>query len=535
VEVSVQSGLGETGQMFAFLRDITNRKQAERQLQYSHDLLEYIITHARSAIAVHDRDLRYVYVSKRYLSEYGIKEANVIGKHHYEVFPDLPQKWRDVHQRSLKGEVLSAEEDAYARENGSVVWTRWECRPWFQAEGVIGGIIIYTEVITERKALEAQLLQAQKLESIGQLAGGVAHDFNNILAATMMHLNLLQRKNNLDAETREALVELMEEARRAANLTRQLLAFSRRSVLEVKLLDLNELVADLLKMLGRLIGEDIHIRFDRSGSTPLVEADAGMLEQVLLNLAVNARDAMPRGGRLTIAVEPISINSVRGRLAADARVGCFICLSVADTGCGMDEATVKRIFEPFFTTKEVGKGTGLGLATVHGIVGQHKGWLEVESSVGCGSIFRVFLPAAEERRLEPVKCEPTELPKGKETILLVEDEATVRKASAQGLRLLGYMVLEAANGKEAMLRWQENGPAIDLLFTDMVMPEGMTGLDGAERLRMEKRGLPVIIVSGYNAEITKPAQLDAQGIMYLQKPFQLEAMAKAVRDCFTKR
>jgi CheY-like chemotaxis protein len=380
--------------------------------------------------------------------------------------------------------------------------------------------------------LESQLRQAQKLEAVGQLAGGVAHDFNNILAAMMMHLGLLQMNAALDAETQQALKELDAQTRRAAALTRQLLMFSRRSVLAVRPLDLNEVVANLLKMLSRLIGEQIELRFDGMAGLPPVGADAGMLEQVLMNLVVNARDAMPKGGCITIRTRCEDLGGRDIRLNPNRRSGRFVSLAVADTGTGMEEATLKRIFEPFFTTKEAGKGTGLGLATVHGIVAQHRGWVEVESAPGQGTTFRVFLPSMVEAT-EPVApvAPREELRRGRETVLLVEDDAKVRRSVCQALQALGYRVYEAANGQDAVRLWQEVGVQVQLLLTDMVMPEGMTGLELVESLQALKPGLKAIISSGYSAEIVQAGVPSEKGIVYLPKPYATKTLAEIVRQC----
>ncbi len=383
----------------------------------------------------------------------------------------------------------------------------------------------------EKAKLESQLHQAQRMESVGQLAGGVAHDFNNVLAAMMMRLSLLQSNPTLDSETRETLDELMHDAKRAASMTRQLLLFSRRSVMELHLLDLNELVSTLLKMLGRLIGEHIVVRFERRDGLPALQADRGMIEQVIMNLAVNARDAMQKGGEITIRIEDLEVDAARVLPYPQVQPGRFLCLSVADTGCGMDDATRGRIFEPFFTTKETGKGTGLGLATVHGIVAQHKGWVEVESEFGKGATFHVFLPASSMQIPQAASAAEAAPIKGHETILVVEDEVGLRRLVAEGLRRLGYSVYEAANGQAAIRIWQERPAQFDLLFSDMVMPEGLTGLDLAEKLKKEKPGLKVVISSGYSAEMAANGRSAIDGITYLQKPYQLEPLSRVVRDC----
>jgi PAS domain S-box-containing protein len=388
--------------------------------------------------------------------------------------------------------------------------------------------------ITERRQLEERLRQAQKMEAIGQLAGGVAHDFNNILAATMMHLSLLQQDPRLEPDILQAIGELQAEAQRAATLTRQLLMFSRRSVLDIKSIDLNEVVSNLLRMLGRLIGEHIDLQFHCRTVLPAVAADPGLIEQVLLNLSVNARDAMPKGGRLIIATEALEVGPERAKQSPDGHAGRFVCLSVEDTGCGMEEATLERLFEPFFTTKEVGKGTGLGLATAYGIVAQHKGWIEVTSQPGRGTTFRVYLPASPNEAAKATADTITELRGGKETILLVEDEPSVRRTVARGLRSLGYEVLEAENGQAAVTLWRNLHQHIHLLLTDLVMPEGMTGLELAQRLKAAEPGLRVIISSGYSAGVAQEGSPAEDGIVYLPKPYDKSVLAKTVRDCLDR-
>ena len=419
-------------------------------------------------------------------------------------------------------------ESKHRRKDGSTFDV--EASAQYRPEGS-GEIIAFVRDITQRKVLEAQLFQAQKLESIGRLAGGVAHDFNNILAAIMLQLGFLQQHPSLDLELQESLSELMNESQRAADLTRQLLMFGRQSVLQFKTLDLNETVANVLKMLMRLIGEHISLRFSRTAGLPPVKADPGMVEQVLMNLCLNSRDSMPRGGRVTISLEAVQADESRTRPYAGVQPGPFACVSVSDTGCGMDEATRQRVFEPFFTTKEVGKGTGLGLATVYGIVGQHKGWIEVDSKLGQGTTFRVFLPATRPEEVEPARTLKPMAIGGYERILLAEDEPAVRQITARGLRRMGYEVLEAASGEEALKLWEQQHLAVDLVLTDMVMSGGMTGLDLAAKLREISPSLKVIISSGYSAEMV--AGSNSTGINYvrLDKPYRLETLSKVVRDC----
>lgn len=392
-------------------------------------------------------------------------------------------------------------------------------------------VLACLEDITQRKLLEDQLRQAQKMEAVGQLAGGVAHDFNNILASIMMHLSWVQMDPQLTAEMRTTLTELTHETNRAANLTRQLLLFSRRQVIQVQRIDLQEVLRDLHKMLHRIIGEQILLVFPEPSGPLWIEADTSMIQQVVLNLCVNARDAMPKGGRLTVSARPVDFSPGFIPAHPEARPGAFVCLSVSDTGCGMDAATQQRIFEPFFTTKEVGQGTGLGLATVFGIIKQHQGWIEVESELGQGSTFRVYLPGAPPAAGQPLPSPSEEIQGGAETILFVEDEASVRKITTLCLRRMGYEVWEAANGVEAVKVWDQHSREIDLLLTDMVMPEGITGLDLAERFRQEKKSLKVIISSGYSTDMIKLGSPGQNRITYLAKPYARDTLAKAIRQC----
>jgi signal transduction histidine kinase/ActR/RegA family two-component response regulator len=400
---------------------------------------------------------------------------------------------------------------------------------------VDGGVIWhgFVQDVTERKTLEAALRQTQKLEAVGQLAGGVAHDFNNLLASMMMQVDMLRMREDLDEELTEGLGELREEAQRAAALTRQLLMFSRRSVLELKPLNLNGAVEGALKMVGRVIGEHVRLRFESWPDLPLVVADLRMMEQVLVNLAVNSRDAMPKGGSIVIRTGEHVFEPVNNALHPLRRAGRFVCLEVRDNGCGMDEETRARVFEPFFSTKPSGKGTGLGLATVHGIAAQHHGWVELESAKDRGTVVRLFIPASEAGEAVKNPGGKDEFRRrGRGTILVVEDEESVRVALGRTLRSMGYTVLVAENGQRAMRVWQQHGEAVDLLITDMVMPEGMTGLELAEKLMALKPGLKVVISSGYSSEIAQAGVPTRTGIRYLPKPYDQSALGRTLEAVF---
>jgi signal transduction histidine kinase/CheY-like chemotaxis protein/HAMP domain-containing protein len=394
----------------------------------------------------------------------------------------------------------------------------------------------YVEDITERLSLEAQLRQSQKMESVGQLAAGVAHDFNNMLTIIQGHSGLLLAKSAEKVELLDSAQAIYFASERAANLTRQLLMFSRKNVMQPKPQDLREVVTQMSKMLQRLLGETITLELRAAADLPLIEADTGMLEQVIMNLAVNARDAMPRGGTLTISTQAVEVTAAYVQSHPEGQPGNYVCLRVSDTGCGMDAPTLARIFEPFFTTKEVGKGTGLGLATVYGIVKQHEGWLQVASEPEKGATFSIFFPATTQpAELKPMHPGPSsEVRGGRETILVVEDEPVLRDMAHVILEECGYTILEAASGRQALDVWDRHSKEIDLLLTDMVMPEGISGMDLAERLRTANPRLKIIFASGYSMDDLDTSFVREGHAIFLQKPYTHVTLAKAVRDCLDR-
>jgi PAS domain S-box-containing protein len=422
------------------------------------------------------------------------------------------------------------------RLNGGAVWLSLTARLVRARDGRPTYHDVFAEDITELKQLEEQFRQSQKMEAFGQLAGGVAHDFNNLLTVIRLSVSLL-RENSLGPQERAmAIEETMRAAERATNLTRQLLTFSRRQPLQPQNLDLNEVVAGMTKMLQRLIGEHITLEAHYAPGGAPVRADAGMMEQALMNLAVNARDAMPRGGRLSLRTSAVNLDAVAVAARPQARPGQYLELAVSDTGTGIAPEHLPHIFEPFFTTKDIGRGTGLGLATVFGIVEQHQGWIEVESRIGEGTTFRVFLPrlAQTAARVDDVRPAAA-LPRGHETILIAEDEADVRGLMQKMLEWHGYRVLVATSGVAALRLWEEHRDAIALLITDMVMPEGMTGRELGERLRAEKSGLKVIYCSGYTDEMLGGDSPLRRGANFIDKPFDVEVLLRRVRECLDAR
>jgi len=515
----------------SIVRDITERKRAEARIMEQASLLD----NAREAIMVRDFEGKFLYWNKGAERMYGWTSQEALGRSVMELLHTDPKKFEEAKQLTISQGEWQGELEHITKDQRKII-SEIRCTLICDHDGRPQSILSITSDITEKKKLEAQYMQAQRMESIGTLAGGIAHDFNNILGATLMHLGLLKQNPELTADIKESLKEIEEETLRATNLTRQLLMFSHPQMLRIRTLDMTKLVNDLLKMLRRLLNENIKINFQGSSDETWIDADLGMVEQVVMNLCLNARDAMPKGGSLTLATMLAEIEEGVARPHPDAHPGRFVCLSVTDTGCGMDKSVLERLFEPFFTTKDEGKGTGLGLATVYRIVKQHQGWVEVKSELGQGSSFRVYLPAgAKPPDVSAVADHEDEIKGGGETILIVEDNLPMRRVASLSLRQLGYAVLEAGDGVEALSVWQEHQEKIELLFTDMVMPGPMTGLDLAVRLKKEKNSLKIIISSGYSADLAESPLVAGQEIPCLQKPYQGRVLAKLVRRCLDKR
>jgi PAS domain S-box-containing protein len=760
--------------------DVTKIREAEAEAEASRDHLRLFIQHAPGAVAMLDLDMRYLAVSPRWMTDFHVGGQDIVGRSHYDIFPELLDATKVLHRRAMRGEVIRSSDERFERADGSVQWVTWEVHPWRVSADAIGGIIIFSEDVTERRrtvealrqrgeefgamfevasigmgqadpgtgqflrvnrkmleitgyseaellamtiaelthpddreddlqafqdvvagktasyrrekryirkdgqitwvnvnmtvlrradgkpihamatieeitsrrlaeeerlrlaaameqaaeaicitdtyahilyvnpafekttgysrdealgrtprilrsgkqdckfyqqmwdvlgrgevwrghfinkrkdgtlfeeeaaispvrdqsgvitnyvaikldvtremALEEQIRQVQKLEAIGQLAGGVAHDFNNILAVILM-----QAEQALDdaggSAVAASLVDIKKAAERASSLTRQLLLFSRRQVMQTVTLDVNGVVTNLAKMLQRILGEDIHLRIDLHGKPLWIRGDVGMIDQVLMNLSVNARDAMPNGGRLTVATGQALLDHDLPERNPRARAGRYCCLTISDDGCGIAADVLPRIFEPFFTTKEPGKGTGLGLATVYGIVEQHKGWIEIATEVGRGSTFSIFLPMTAVEESKPEAAIPARPRGGSETILLVEDDAEVRKVTQTMLERYGYRVVTAGHGPDAMAALERLGNRVDLLLTDMVLPEGMHGRDVANAIRRVVSTVKVMFISGYSPELAgRPLRLQS-GEAFLQKPFELDALLTTVRQC----
>ena len=397
--------------------------------------------------------------------------------------------------------------------------------------------LLILQDITDRVRLENELRQAQKMEAVGRLAAGVAHDFNNMLTVILGYASMMQNGSpKLDEKLASYLRQVEQAAVRATALTHQLLAYSRKQMIQRRPLQLNEIVKQTVSMLRRVIGEHIAIDTSLASELPLIFADASSVDQIIMNLALNARDAMPDGGRLTLSSAAVEIDESYLRRNPEAQLGRNVCLTVKDSGHGMDAATMSRIFEPFFTTKEPGKGTGMGMATVYGVLKQHGGWIEVDSAPGEGTVMRAYLPVSDGVLEDPpaeVSAEPAETPalpapSGDITILLVEDEEMLREFVSTALSSLGYHVLSAANGHEALEIWATRRHEIDLLLTDVVMPESISGRELAHTLMIDKPDLKIIFTSGYSAELIGPEFERGKGHGFLAKPYLTDHLVKFV-------
>ncbi|HKR13738.1 MAG TPA: response regulator [Pyrinomonadaceae bacterium] len=512
------------------LKDITGHKQAIEALRTSEERYRDLVENAHDIIYSHDLDGNYTSINKAGEQITGFSRDEVLHLSLQEtVTPDDLSTANEMLRRKLAGERVTAYEMEIIAKDGRRVALEANTKLIFQ-DGIPIGVQGIARDVTDRKQLELQLRQSQKMEAIGQLAGGVAHDFNNLLTAINGYSSLALQRTNPDERIRGYLEEIRKAGDRAANLTRQLLAFGRKQMLKPVVLNLNDVVADIEKMLRRLIGEDIRFTTKLDPALHKVKTDPGQIEQVLMNLVVNARDAMPFGGTMTVETANFEVDHEYAARHVGIAPGKYVRLAVSDTGCGMDQETKARIFEPFFTTKEKGKGTGLGLSTVYGIVTQSGGNIWVYSEPEKGTVFKVYLPQLQQDAEAPQKVEAeTTAPRGSETILLVEDEAVVRGLARQILEQAGYKVLDASGGDEAIRLCTEEMEPIDLLLTDVVMPE-TSGKEVAQRLTQLRPATRVLFMSGYTDEaIVHHGVLDSN-VEFIQKPFTPVALARKVRE-----
>lgn len=516
-----------------------DHKQTEAELRQSQQRLEHVVTSSPAVLFTLVQDgeiLRPTWISGNVREMMGYEVQEVLHPDWWfqNVHPEEAERvWTEI-QSGLSARDQHTSEYRFRRRDGTYRWVRGELRMLRNANGDPQEVVGSWSDITDQKQLEEQFHQAQKMEAIGQLAGGVAHDFNNLLTVISGYSAIVLSDLGAGDPMRDCIQAISDAGARAANLTRQLLAFSRKAVLEPKVLELNEVVRETEKLLRRLIGEDVQLSVVLDSTISRVKVDRGQLGQVLMNLAVNARDSMPTGGKLTVETRAADLDQEYARLHADVQPGRYVLLSITDTGSGMSAEVKARIFEPFFTTKGIGKGTGLGLAVVLGIVKQSGGHLSVYSEPGIGTTFKVYLPAVEEKVSAPQAAEVGNGGRGSETVLLVEDEEGVRGLAALILKTNGYKVLVAANGKDALRLVEKHPAAIELLVTDVVMPI-MGGPALAEALRPRFPKLQVLYTSGYTDDAVVRHGLLQEQVAFLQKPYTPAALVRKVRQLLDEK
>ncbi|MEP6863183.1 MAG: PAS domain-containing protein [Deltaproteobacteria bacterium] len=512
------------------VRDITVRKRAEDELRMRERAIEavsqgIIITDASKP------DHPIVYASPSFCRLTGYERDEVLGRNcRFLQGPGTdPIPLAELRNAIRTGQPCTVELLNF-RKGGTPFWNNVAISPVKDRDGRVVSFVGVQTDVTARRQLEAQYLQAQKMEAVGRLAGGVAHDFNNVLSVILSYAEMIGEDLKPDEPLHADIEEIRTAALRATDLTRQLLAFSRQQVLQTRVLNLNQVVAGMEKMLRRLLGADIEVTILPDTELWNVKSDPGQVEQILMNLAVNARDAMVRGGKLTIETANVELDDDYARAHLELEAGHYVLLTVTDTGVGMDKATLARIFEPFFTTKDKGKGTGLGLATVFGIVKQSGANIFVYSEPGIGTVFKLYFPkAGGSITVEPPVAEPEPGPQQGGTILLVEDEDPLRALARNILRRQGYVVLEAPNAGEAFLISEQHGGNIDLLLTDVVLPR-MSGRQLAERLAPLRPKMKVLFMSGYTDDTILQHGIIESGVAFLQKPFTPTSITRKVRE-----
>jgi PAS domain S-box-containing protein len=555
-----------------FFRDVTEARRVSLALAESEARFRLFIDRAPAAIAMFDTGMRYLAVSRRFARDYRVGDGrpeNLIGRSHYELFPDIPERWRDNHRRVLAGETLSAEDDAFPRADGHTEWVRWEMAPWRHADGTIGGALLFSEIITQRRetdlalrrltedlearvreeveareAAQARAAQAERLQALGQLAGGIAHDFNNVLQAVESAAMLIERRSEEAAVVRRLARVVVEAVGRGASVTRRLLAFGRRGDLRPETLDVAPLLSGLHEILAHTLGAGIEVHVRQAADVPPLRADKGQLETVLINLATNARDAMPAGGRLTLLADTEFVSPDGPAHPAGLAPGRYVRLSVADTGTGMDADTLARVGQPFFTTKPMGVGTGLGLPMAKGFAGQSGGALSIDSSPGQGTTVTLWLPVAgadsgtglagHEYGADTIGS-ATGRAKPSVQVLVVDDEDLERETLAESLEQFGFTVLTASCGTEAIALLAA-GEEVEALVTDLSMP-GMDGLAVIRSAQEHRPGLPAVLMTGYAGD---GAALAVGGAItgtfsLLRKPVHIDELADRIQSVIAAR
>jgi PAS domain S-box-containing protein len=527
----IRNAKGEPQHLVIVNRDVTERKRAAEALRRSEASFRSVVEDAPYGIYRASLSGELVLVNPAlqkilgYASQTELLQAN-LGTQIYR----NPLDHQKVNELLLRQQSFNDVEVEWKRKDGTPITVRCSGWPIKDESGRVAFLELFAEDVTERRALERQLRMAQKMEAVGRLSGGIAHDFNNLLGVIIGYSQVLKRSLKPEHPLYEHAEEIEKASQRAVSLTRQLLAFSRQQVLEPVILNMNALVSDMEKMLPRLIGEDVALTLTLDPALGQVKADPGQVEQVIMNLAVNARDAMPDGGKLTIQTANVDLDTAYTHQHPGSRVGSYVMLRVTDTGTGIDPEIQAQIFEPFFTTKERDKGTGLGLATVYGVVKQSGGYIAVDSEKGKGASFSVYLLRVENAVAAPDLSNDAPVSvRGSETVLLVEDEESLRKLADMFLRDSGYHVLTAADGAQALQVARQYAGPIHLLLTDVVMP-GINGRVLAERLAPSQPGMRILYVSGYTDSFIAGHGVLEAGAHLLHKPFTEESLTRKVRE-----
>lgn len=517
---AINRALREAGQHRA-------RRMAEQTLAASETLLRQLIVHTPAAIAMFDTAMRYLHVSQRWRTDFHLGDQDLTGRSHYDIFPYLPERWKAAHKRALAGTTERCEEDSLVLPDGSVRWTRWEVQPWRSADGAVGGVIVFTENITERKRMQEQFLRAQRLENLGQLAAGVAHDLNNILSPVLMAAPLL-RLHATRPEDLRMLDAVEKSAERGGALVQQILSFARGRGSEKILLQPKHVLREVAELVTDTFPKTIRPEIEIPADLWTIQANPTQLHQAVLNLCINARDAMPGGGTLTLRARNESITTA----APDRPAGPYLCLEISDTGTGIPAEMLPRIWEPFFTTKGEGQGTGLGLATVRGIVTEHRGAIELESTPGFGTTFRVWLPAAGEPADPagpPHSLHPFPVIGHGELILVIDDDTAVRELVSQSLSGAGFRVLSAGDGAAMLQQHLARLPEASLVLMDLDLPDQ----DGLALARILQRARPeqrVLFMTGYTGPAGFSPHVLPPGAPVLKKPFSGAALLRAIES-----
>ena len=512
---------------------IIERKKAEESAQLAYAELNQVFQTAGGAMRIIDKEFNMIRINETFAKLADISKNDAIGKKCYKIFQSSHcHTPRCSMRRILSGEERIETESIRVRRDGVVVPCIVTASSFRDPNNNIIGIVEDFKDMTEYKKLEKQLIQAQKMEAIGQLAGGIAHDFNNILTAIIGYGNLLHMEIAQD-NLKTYVVQMLKSAQRAANLTKSLLAFSKGQLISTRPVNLNEIVKRVDNLLSSLIGEDIELLMILSDEHLTVMADSGQIEQVLMNFAANARDAMPDGGKFIIRTDNEELNNEFIKKYGSVKTGMYATITVEDTGHGIDEETKEKIFEPFFTTKETGKGTGLGLSMVYGIIQQHEGYIDVQSEFGKGTIFKIYLPLIKTTVEEVMQVTPHIIKGGTETILVAEDDVHVRELTKEVLEGYGYNVLEAIDGDNALHVFNDSQENIGLLLLDVIMPK-KNGKDVYNLIRKVKPYIKVLFMSGYDADIILKKGIVEQGLHFISKPVSPDELLLKVREILDK-